>query len=63
MLLFQPPQTQEASEKIEIFCYNLLNHMTWAENGGTVPGSENEKYRATTPSNTINGASYTNSYL
>ncbi len=57
-----PGQSGSGGSETQNFCYDEQNRLVWSGNSGTQPGAGNGTCGSGTLSNSISGASYTNSF-
>jgi hypothetical protein len=58
-----PGQSCSGGSETQNFCYDEQNRLVWAGNSGTQPGAGNGTCGSGTMSNSLGGASYSNSYV
>jgi hypothetical protein len=58
-----PGQSGSGGSETQNFCYDEQNRLLWAGNSGTQPGAGNGTCGSGTLSNTLSGASYSNSFI
>ncbi len=58
-----PGQTGSGGSETQNFCYDEQNRLVWAGNSGTQPSAGNGTCGSGTLSNTLNGASYSNTFV
>ena len=58
-----PGTSNSGGSETEIFCYDEQNRMVWAGSNGTPPAAGNGTCGSGTPSNSLSGANYSNSYV
>ncbi len=58
-----PGQSGSGGSETQNFCYDEQNRLVWAGNSGTQPSAGNGTCGSGTLSNTLSGASYSNSFV